>query len=59
MYIKYVWFVNEMFWVTLLLNESKLICLHTVKWFQVLKSYTNIAQSAEAVECTDCTSAEG
>ena len=26
--------------VTLFLNEQELICLHTVKWFQVLFSYS-------------------
>ena len=33
--------------------------IHTFKWFQVFLKNTNIAQSAGAVEYTDCASAEG
>ena len=39
------------------LNERKLIFFHTVILFHLFLS--NIAQSAGAVEYTDCTSAEG
>ena len=34
-----IWFVNEYF-VGNILNKTDLICLHTVKWFQVLVCYT-------------------
>ena len=39
----YFFFIVEplQFEVTLFLNEQEVICLHTVKWFQVLLSITN------------------
>ena len=36
-YIRYLWFLNELF-VGNILKKPKLICLHTVEWFQVLIS---------------------
>ena len=38
-YIRYIWFVNIL--LITFLNESVLIFLHTVKWFQVLLLNTN------------------